>query len=598
MRPQNKKEKRRLRAPGLGMRLPAFLLAVVLLLSGCQSAPAPAEPTPEPQTGTETPPETTPRPVNETPNPLPPEVPRLRFSHGSGVYAEDEISVQIEAPDGYHIAYTTNGCTPTSADDSGQSVLTITLRAEGEGYLAGRGELMTHPDEAAILEDEELPRGCVLCASAVEASGEIFPPETRVFFLGTDFSERFPSCLVVSVYTDPENLLDYESGILATGAVFDAWSQTEEGRAALEVHDFWVYETNSTQKGREWERPCLVQIYDGSDRPAAERKAGMRVRGGVSRRYSQKSFNFYFRREYGSKYLDYELFEGVWKYKSFSLNAGGNSAEWMKFRESFLESMAADRDVGFLSSRMAVLFLNGEYWGPYLLTEKLSAQTLVDHYGVDPDQIVLIKNLEVEVGQEEDIALYEELMSYAEKDLADPEIYRQFCGIMDVRSMADYAALRIYVGDADWSTENNDVLWRSRDRSWNDGRWQYFLYDVEFSSGLYGISSTAADFNHFEMMLEKYPLLAAALRNEEFYALFLNALKEIGTVNYQPARVDRELKLWNSEWSPLLADYHRRYDVDPEHWKWDQFFTSYFFHRRYSFLIPRVEAWHRTGGAG
>ena len=39
MRPQNKKEKRRLHAPGLGMRLPAFLLAVVLLLSGCQSGP-------------------------------------------------------------------------------------------------------------------------------------------------------------------------------------------------------------------------------------------------------------------------------------------------------------------------------------------------------------------------------------------------------------------------------------------------------------------------------------------------------------------------------------------------------------------------------
>ena len=451
---------------------------------------------------------------------------------------------------------------------------------------------MSYETGFQLMQDKALPRGTILRVGLVGPSGKIVSEETRIYFLGKGFLDRFPSCLILSIYTDPQNLLDYTSGILATGSVFDRWAQTPEGKELILSHRYEFYQANFTQKGKAWERPCLIQIYDGERAPAAEENAGLRVRGGVSRNFSQKSFNIYFRDKYGKDRLSYELFDGIPRYKSFSLNAGGNNTEFLKYKENFLKSLIADRDLTILSSRTAVLFLNGEYWGPYTLSEKISDQTLHDHYGVDADQIVVIKDGAIEVGREEDIKLYEELASFAQKDFKDPEIYRQFCEIVNIRSFAEYCALRVYIGDADWKWEKNDVLWRTRDDSFQGGKWQFLPHDIEYSSGLYSMQDTDPETDHFQLSLQNYPLLNAALQNDEFYDLFLETIRDMGANDFSPARVEEALQYWDAKWEPLLPDYYRRYSVPPENWNNTRDGVVRFFRQRYEFLIPCIERWH------
>ena len=519
--------------------------------------------------------------------------PRLTVSHDSGIYDETTLSVRISAPEGFSVAYTTDGSAPTPADDSGRSQLKVTIRKQKDGgRLIQSRKIMSYETGSQLMQDKALPRGSILRAGLVSPSGEIFSEETRIYFLGKGFLDRFPSCLILSIYTDPQNLLDYNSGILATGAVFDRWAQTPEGKELILSHRYEFYQANFTQKGKAWERPCLIQIYDGERAPAAEENAGLRVRGGVSRNYSQKSFNIYFKDKYGKDRLSYELFDGIPRYKSFSLNAGGNNTEFLKYKESFLKSLIADRDLTILSSRTAVLFLNGEYWGPYTLSEKISDQTLHDHYGVDADQIVVIKDGAIEVGREEDIKLYEELASFAQKDFKDPEIYRQFCEIVNIRSFAEYCALRVYIGDADWKWEKNDVLWRTRDDSFQGGKWQFLPHDIEYSSGLYGMQDTDPETDHFQLSLQNYPLLNAALQNDEFYDLFLETIRDMGANDFSPARVEEALQYWDAKWEPLLPDYYRQYSVPPENWNNTRDGVVRFFRQRYEFLIPCIERWH------
>ena len=377
-----------------------------------------------------------------------------------------------------------------------------------------------------------------------------------------------------------------------SGAVFDQWALTPEGRRLVKAHEGPYYQTNFSQRGKAWERPCLVQIYDGERTPAVEENAGIRVRGGYSRYYSQKSFNIYFRDNYGENRLVYELFDGIPQYKSFSLNAGGNNTKYLKYKESFLKSLIADRDLTILSSRTAVLFLNGEYWGPYTLSEKISDQTLHDHYGVDADQVVAVKDGAIEVGREGDIKLYEELASFAQKDFKDPEIYRQFCEIVNIRSFAEYCALRVYIGDADWKWEKNDVLWRTRDDSFQGGKWQFLPHDIEYSSGLYSRQDTDPETDHFQLSLQNYPLLNAALQNDAFYDLFLETIRDMGANDFSPARVEEALQYWDAKWEPLLPDYYRRYSVPPENWNNTRDGVVRFFRQRYEFLIPCIERWH------
>ena len=404
----------------------------------------------------------------------------VSFSLDSGTYPEESLTVTLCSSSEYTIAYTTDGTLPSPEDDSGLSALEIPVKGGRPGYLAAHRAEMVCTDfpRHGILEDLRLPSGVVLTAALRDRDGNLSSPVSKVYYPGMDFAEKFPGCLVLSVVTDPENLLDYESGILVTGAVYDAWRQSSEGMEIIRMLEWWKAETNSTQHGRDWERPVRLQLYDSGSSPAVDCAAGIRVRGGVSRRMNQKPFNLYFRDSYGPDLLEYEFFPGISSCKSFSLNAGGNATDSLKYKDVLLQSLVADRNYTVFNARPAVLFLNGEYWGPYNLTEKISGQSFHDLYGVKKKQVVVIKGsadsgIEVEEGEDDDIDLYYDLMTFADRDLSDADTYREFCSVMDTSSMADYFATRIYIGDGDWKETNNHVLWRTRDSSYNGGRWQY-----------------------------------------------------------------------------------------------------------------------------
>ena len=523
---------------------------------------------------------------------LPLPSPEIHFSHESGAWAEDAITVTVTAPSGYRIACTTDGRCPTAEDDCGASPLSLTLEKEAAGTLLRQKGRLLCPLDTPLLESTELPCGRILRVSLLDLEGRVAASETRVYFLGADFAARYPGCLVLSVFAEPEDLLDEDRGILVKGAVYSAWREAKEGRDALWLRQWWLYESNATQRGRAWERPCTLQLYDGGNRPVLEQPAGIRIAGGSSRRISQKSFHLYFRGEYGENPLHYELFPGVEALQSFTLRAGGNNAEGLKYKDCFLQSLARDRDFIVPACRPAVLFLNGEYWGPYLLREKVSAQMLHERCGVDRAQVIVIKDGQLEAGRPEDLAAYEELSSYGQKDLSDPQLYADFCRVMDVQSLADYCALRIYIGDGDWFREVNDVLWRTRDASYREGRWQYVLHDIGCSAGLYQDVSTAASTDHFLRALENYPLFAAAMRNESFRTLFLQSLRAIGSVDFCSERVEEQLQAWDRTWEPLRADYYLRYQVSPDRWEAGEAETLSFFRERYATLLRDVLGWY------
>ncbi len=515
----------------------------------------------------------------------------LRFSHESGVYRRGTLTVTVKAPKGCTVAYTTDGSVPTAENDSGRSTVRVKLTGGMTEYLIEHADLQDMKDFEGLRlrDDPSLPCGVMLCAAPVDASGRAGVPESEVYFLGLDFDELFPNCLVLFVITDPENLLDYDRGILAAGSVYDAWRQTEEGRAVVSDGKWWEAETNSTQRGRMWERPCQVQLYDGETRPVVEQIAGIRVQGNISRRMAQKSFNLYFRADYGAKTMAYELFPGNAYYKNFTLRGGGNNTNGMKFKNAMLQDLVSDRAVTVEASRPAVLFLNGEYWGPYLLTEKLSAEMLHGRYGVQKEQVIIIKDGELEEGNEEDMPLYGELLSFAGQDLSRPEVYKRFCSVVDVKSFADSCAIRIYIGDADWSTEYNEVLWRTRDPSYREGRWQYLLHDIEFSSGLYGYSGTAAETDHYERAIQEHGLFAAAIQNDDFRALFRDALMQIGAENYDYERVLEVIQIYGAVWRPLMVDYSKRFGTSLQEYDNGVKETLFFFAKRYDCIVPKIQ---------
>ena len=519
----------------------------------------------------------------------------IAFSPDSGVYKTANLKVHMKAPEGYTIAFTTNGTKPSGKDNSGKSELDVTLNCGMSGYLLEHRQQMFCPalPKAVLLQDNSLPAGIVLNTALVDGKGMVSDKvQTNVYFLRADFAKRYPNCLIVSVTVDPDNLLNYHSGILASGATFDEWKETDNGKRLLAEKKWWKFETNSTRRGMEWERPCQIQIYkNDAAEPDMKVNAGMRIRGGMSSRLNQKSIRFYFREKYGSDLLKYALFDKKVEYKSFSLRNGGNDTEYLKFKDAFIQDLGKGGKFTVFHTRPAILFLNGEYWGSYTLVEVLSGKMLQTRFGVDEKKVVAIKETKVKVGKKEDIKLYEELQTFADKDLTNTEIYRQFCDIMDVRSMADYFALRIYIGDGDWFPNHNHVLWRTRDKSYNRGRWQYILHDTEYSAGHYNQEKTAPETDHFRRAIKNFPVFGAAIRNKEFYTLFLQAIKKLGSENYKYSRVQEKMDAYDKTWKPLMPDFYKRFGDSSRNREECMELTLNFFKKRYDIIVPIVEKW-------
>ena len=56
----------------------------------------------------------------------------IAFSYNSGIYNKDKMIVTITAPEGFTIAFTTNGNPPSLENDSGLSSLEIEISRGGQ----------------------------------------------------------------------------------------------------------------------------------------------------------------------------------------------------------------------------------------------------------------------------------------------------------------------------------------------------------------------------------------------------------------------------------------------------------------------------------
>lgn len=394
-----------------------------------------------------------------------------------------------------------------------------------------------------------VPKATIIRALAVDAEGNKSKVVTKVYFVDKDLQSVYKNASVISVITDPDNLLSKSTGIYRYG--------------------------NWDNSGDEWERPAEVTYFDEDGTIPFETTMGLRVHGNYTRRWGQKSLRLYFREELGMKNLKgYQLIPGAvnadgsptTKYKRFILRNGGNEYAYSKMQDVFIQSMVSDRAFTTQSARPCVLFLNGEYWGLYNLTERYSDNYLEEEFGVDKDNVVVIKNKELDERREEDLALYDELMSMADLDMSQQANYEKFKEMVDIQSYLDYYATEIYIGNNDWP-DNNTQLWRTReddDSEYGDTKWRYMLYDTEFSMDLWG-SDSGGTKNRIAEAKSKDALFKALCENEEFCQSFADTLMDICRNNFNVTKANQKLDAMAEIYRPLMVQYKARFgngDVD------------------------------------
>ena len=496
----------------------------------------------------------------------------MRFSVKSGFYPTG-FDLEISAPEGAKIYYTLDGSVPTSKSELYDSPIPVYDRSDDENRLSTRTDI-AQPAESAedFVPRRNIDKATVVRAMMTDKNGIQSHVVSNTYFIGFDEkADYYRNVKVVSLMTDEDSLFGYDNGIYVLGRAYDEW---RNGTGYDPETPEWSIPANYTKKGREWERAAAIQFFE-EGHPVAAEDVGIRIHGGATRSYSQKSFNVYARKDYGAPKLEYDLFSGnvkrrsdgtpVTSFDSFILRNGGNDAMYTRFRDKLIQSLVSDRQ--FLTQGMepCIVFINGEYWGHYEITEKPDSDFISTHYGVPAKDICIIKKEELEDGSGETFAEWEELRKWIKStDLSQDTAYAELCEKVDMQGFMEYISAEIYVNNADWGKANS-IMWKAQtpDSSspYADGKWRFVMFDTDFSTGIYGRAQ--ADEDSFQKLLETDCFLAdlfsSALKNESFRTQFRDTFMDIADNCFAPEISVAETDRLSAEYHDMTTDTYDRF---------------------------------------
>ncbi len=499
------------------------------------------------------------------------------FSVESGFYPGN-IDLELSAGNGEKIYYTIDGSQPYTGSQLYSGKINISDRSSEKNIYA---------NITGISNDDFIPdpvtKGTVVKAIAVDSQGNISKTVSRTYFCGIDINSKYNGFPVVCMTVDPDDMFGYEQGIYVRGKVYDDWVA---GGGNPYGQNTWEFPGNYTQRGEEWERKVYLELFENDGKLAFSQDMGTRITGNASRSNNQKSLKFYARDKYGKKNIKYRLIPDAKKeiddttirekYKRFTLRSGANDAQYAKFRDNYIQSLVGDRAFETQSSRPAILFLNGEYWGVYCLQEDYSDSYIENNYDIPEENVVIIScGYEVDDGVEDDINLYNDFLNYAaSNDLSITSNYNKISEMMDVQSFIDYYCCEIFIANQDWMNNNNNYrIWRSRtvtDQPYEDGKWRWMMYDTEYSLSLYGgmmggtySYDTMADAlygsQNTSQIKSQAKLFNQLMKNSEFKQRFVSTFCDLMNVNLSKDNMLSALDNFEKMYEPVMTDQVKRF---------------------------------------
>lgn len=510
----------------------------------------------------------------------------IYFSRNSGYYKEAfalEIKGRWNA--GNKVYYTLDGSEPTQEDHlyDKETPILIGNATYYENRYADRPDVgIADLVSAAPYEapDYKIDKCSVVRASVFDEEGNCLDSINGIYFVGFQDKRGYDGIYTASIVTAPENLFDPETGIYVEGSD--------------EV-------PNYRERGADWEREASVTIFDNQQRRILTQQCGIRIKGGTSRRLAQKSIRCYARDEYcGDSKFQAELFHTGQLPHRIVFYAGGNDY-FCKVKDPMIHELTNSLHFATMRFIPCALFLNGEYWGVYYLSEEYDDAYISDHYDVKQDNVVLIKSGLLKEGEDSDFDDYLAMKQFiAQKNMSVSENYEAACQMVDMDSFIDYYATQIYIQrHEDWPSSNY-ALWRTREdegSEFGDGRWRWMLYDVN-SGGMGSI-----EYDTLKDVLYDDEMFSSLYQNEEFRRRFAERILYIGKEILSAENCGQYLKNYGEVMKAPVTESNRRFYPAVREEDFDSYleWLTTFFDNRYDAIWNVLtenmgEEWLRQNG--
>ena len=370
--------------------------------------------------------------------------PAPSFKLEPGLYYNTTYA-ELTIPEGTQVYYTTDGSTPT------------------ETSRPYNGERL------------ELNFTTIIRARAFSPAG-LHPSDT---ITGTYLINTYHTLPVVSVVTDPDNLWNPQSGMLAEGNIV----KEAPGKLPFKNSTYRAVKDSGVRF------PCHVEMYDTDGTRMISQGAQFSLMGDYSLDMPQKSMKFRTKSLYGQKTFAYPLFEDrpYTEYKSFVLRNSGNDSMWTRLQDGF-ESRLLDyygATVIHQAWKPVAVYLNGTYWGHMNLRERVDRFFVAQHEGLSFDQADQMDILQAS-GRAKFGSNREWKAMIKKIKAGDPakneEDLQYILDNVDVDNLFEYLALEMFVGNSDIG---NTRYYRLKTPG---SKWRWIWYDAD-----YGLFSSAFD---------------------------------------------------------------------------------------------------------
>ena len=441
-----------------------------------------------------------------------PPLPEMEFTLTGGFYSGTQVT-EILSP-GAKIYYTTNGTMPQPIN--------------------------RHIYEGPILLDETM----IVRAIAHNKNG-VSLPISHTFFIDE------PESVLPTVYigVSPTLLFDPVKGLFMKGdnVIDTTWQKFGA--------NFWSKKEISIN----------TEIFEINQKCVFRCGTGMRLFGGMSRLFPQKSLTIVARNRYGDNRIRHKVFgeDGLKKFKFLVLRNSGSDFGKTHFRDAFMTNLTEGWDIEQQDSRPARVYINGKYWGIYNIREKVNRYFIDGHHkNIDKDSIDLLEHrIAVKRGNKQ---TYNALLRYLRaNNLHLPSNYTYVKSQIDIDNFIDYQVAQIYFDNQD--AGGNIKYWRPNNKN---GKWRWILYDTDWGFGLHdekAYTNNSLDF-HTEPNGPEWPnpawstfILRKLLENQEFERAFINRFADRLNTAFDTTLVSNNLRRYRDQIEPEIPRHLKRW---------------------------------------
>ena len=474
-------------------------------------------------------------------------VPNLEFSHDGGYYENNVNVILTSSIPGSTIHYTLDGSIPDQTDPIYSAPITMAELLNQPAIIAlnqsavGWTSPVTNVDMINTLR------------AVVYHNGEaITPIETNSYLVGGIHEIDMP---IASITVENNCLFDQDTGYYIPGP--------NPGSAV------WYYNGNFHQQNREV--PAHIEFFEPDGEVAIDQDAGLKLHGGLTKTYSQKSLKLVARSEYGEGEFKHKFFEDsdLEEYDRIIFRNTGQDYNRAMMRDAVINDLAEGLDLERQHTRPTIVFLNGEYWGIHSLREKIDEHHLENLYGVTKDSIDLLQvNGSVMEGSDDD---YDEFYDYVmNQDLTDNQTFEWILDNVDLENFADYFITQMYFNNREWP-HNNIKFWKHQ----ADGnKWRWILFDADVTAGAW--PPTNANNSAYDWMADTngYPVWSRGpwlhmLTNEDYRNYYINRSADLQNTNFSLQKCLDMIGMHKDRYMPQIADHIARWQHIPTVSDWE-----------------------------